>query len=82
MKHLGAIAGRELRSYFVSPVAYVVLVLFALIGGFLFLLSVLSFDTNVNGSTSASCLDPRIAELRSVTLHGCVGGHAGPPLRL
>ena len=47
MKHLGAIAGRELRSYFVSPVAYVVLVLFAVLGGFFFVASVLSFDQNV-----------------------------------
>ena len=48
MKHLGAIAGRELRSYFVSPVAYVVLVLFAVLGGFFFVASVLSFDANVS----------------------------------
>jgi ABC-2 type transport system permease protein len=47
MKHLPAIAGRELRSYFVSPVAYVVLVLFAVLGGFFFVASVLSFDANV-----------------------------------
>ena len=48
MTHLGAIAGRELRSYFVSPVAYVVLVLFAVLGGFFFVASVLSFDANVS----------------------------------
>jgi ABC-2 type transport system permease protein len=47
MKHLPAIAGRELRSYFVSPVAYVVLTLFAVLGGFFFIASVLSFDANV-----------------------------------
>ncbi len=47
MRHLGAIAGRELRSYFVSPVAYVVLALFAVLGGFFFVASVLSFDANV-----------------------------------
>jgi ABC-2 type transport system permease protein len=47
VKHLPAIAGRELRSYFVSPVAYVVLVLFAVLGGFFFVASVLSFDANV-----------------------------------
>jgi gliding motility-associated transport system permease protein len=47
LRHLGAIAGRELRSYFVSPVAYVVLALFAVLGGFFFVASVLSFDANV-----------------------------------
>ncbi len=47
MRHMGAIAGRELRSLFVSPVAYVVLTLFAVLGGFFFLASVLSFDSNV-----------------------------------
>lgn len=47
MRHVGAIAGRELRSMFVSPVAYVVLTLFAVLGGFFFLASVLSFDANV-----------------------------------
>jgi ABC-2 type transport system permease protein len=47
VRHLPAIAGRELRSYFVSPVAYVVLVLFAVLGGFFFVASVLSFDANV-----------------------------------
>ncbi len=47
MRHIGVIAGRELRSYFVSPVAYAVLALFAVIGGFMFLASVLSFDTSV-----------------------------------
>jgi len=48
VKHLLPIAGRELRSYFVSPVAYVVLVLFAVLGGFFFVASVLSFDANVS----------------------------------
>ncbi|MAE93933.1 MAG: hypothetical protein CL910_04680 [Deltaproteobacteria bacterium] len=43
MKHLGAIAGRELRSLFVSPVAYAVLTLFAVLAGFFFLLSVQGF---------------------------------------
>ena len=44
MRHVGAIAGRELRSYFVSPVAYAVLVLFALLGGFFFVMQVASFN--------------------------------------
>lgn len=47
MRHLGIIAGRELRSMFVSPVAYVVLALFAVIGGFLFFTSVLAFDAQI-----------------------------------
>jgi ABC-2 type transport system permease protein len=47
MRHVGAIAGRELKSLFVSPVAYVVLTLFAVLGGFFFLTSVLSFDSTV-----------------------------------
>ena len=47
MRHVGAIAGRELRSLFVSPVAYVVLTLFAVISGFLFFTSVLAFDAQI-----------------------------------
>lgn len=47
MRHVGAIAGRELRSLFVSPVAYAVLTLFAVLAGFFFLASVLSFDSSV-----------------------------------
>lgn len=47
MRHVGAIAGRELRSYFVSPVAYAVLTLFAVLAGFFFLASVLSFQTTL-----------------------------------
>jgi ABC-2 type transport system permease protein len=44
---VGAIAGRELRSFFVSPVAYVTLTLFAVLAGFFFLASVLSFDRQI-----------------------------------
>jgi ABC-2 type transport system permease protein len=47
MRHVGAIAGREIRSLFVSPVAYVVLTLFAVISGFLFFTSVLAFDAQI-----------------------------------
>jgi ABC-2 type transport system permease protein len=36
VKHALAIAGRELRSYFVSPIAYAVLTLWAVIAGFFF----------------------------------------------
>jgi ABC-2 type transport system permease protein len=48
VKHVGAIAGRELRSLFVSPVAYVVLTLFSVISGFLFFTSVLAFDAQIS----------------------------------
>ncbi len=44
MRHVSAIAGRELRSLFVSPVAYVVLTLFVLLAGFFFLLNVMEFS--------------------------------------
>jgi ABC-2 type transport system permease protein len=43
VKHVGHIAGRELRSLFVSPVAYVVLTLWAVLAGFFFLSAVSSF---------------------------------------
>ncbi|MEN8183741.1 MAG: ABC transporter permease [Myxococcota bacterium] len=43
MRHTAAIAGRELRSLFVSPVAYVVMALFAVLAGFFFLTTVLQF---------------------------------------
>lgn len=48
MKHVLAIAGREMRSYFVSPMAYAVLVLFALLGGFFFVAQVRVFQEIVN----------------------------------
>ena len=44
MKHVGSIAGREVRALFVSPVAYCVLSLFAIIAGFLFVAHVRAFD--------------------------------------
>ena len=47
MRHVGAIAGRELASLFVSPVAYAVLTLFAVLAGFFFLSSVLQFQSYV-----------------------------------
>ena len=39
MRHTGTIAARELRSLFVSPVAYVVLTLWSVIAGTFFLAS-------------------------------------------
>ena len=43
MRHVGHIAGRELRSLFVSPVAYVVLTMWAVLAGFFFLSAVSNF---------------------------------------
>src|SRR5690606_129378 len=47
VRHVVAIAGRELRSLFASPVAYAVLVLFAVLAGFFFLTGVLQFQDYV-----------------------------------
>jgi ABC-2 type transport system permease protein len=44
VRKVGAIAGRELRSLFVSPVAYVVLTLWAAVGAFFFLSSLVQFQ--------------------------------------
>jgi ABC-2 type transport system permease protein len=44
MKHVTSVAGRELRGLFVSPVAYIVLSLFALIGGVFFTVTVAAFN--------------------------------------
>lgn len=57
MRHVAAIAGRELRSYFVSPVAYAVLTLFAVLGGFLFLASVLSFEAELASAQQYQAFD-------------------------
>lgn len=47
MKHVFAIASRELQSLFVSPVAYSVMTLFAVLAGFFFLSGVLQFQEYV-----------------------------------
>ena len=44
MKHLGAIASRELSSLFASPVAYVVLTLWAVLAGTFFLSNLVGFQ--------------------------------------
>lgn len=44
MRHVGTIATRELKSLFVSPVAYVVLTLWSVIAGTFFLASLLGFS--------------------------------------
>ena len=43
MRNVLTIIGKEMRSYFVSPVAYVVLTGFLLLGGWFFFQSVVSF---------------------------------------
>jgi ABC-2 type transport system permease protein len=44
VRHVGAIAGRELGSLFVSPVAYVVLTLWSVLAGTFFLSNIFSFQ--------------------------------------
>ena len=47
MKHVPTVAWRELRSLFVSPVAYGVMSLFAVLSGLFFILGVAAFNTFV-----------------------------------
>ncbi|MFT5442404.1 MAG: ABC-2 type transport system permease protein [Myxococcota bacterium] len=47
MRHITAIAGRELGSLFVSPVAYVVLTLWSVLAGTFFLSSLIGFDAQL-----------------------------------
>ena len=61
MKHTLAIAGRELRSYFVSPVAYAVLSLWAVIAGVFFVALVAFY------AEAQSYPDPRVQE--TLNLH-------------
>ena len=44
MRHVSNVAGRELRGLFVSPVAYVVLSLFAVLAGVFFIVTVVAFN--------------------------------------
>jgi ABC-2 type transport system permease protein len=48
MRHVTAIAGRELYSLFVSPVAYIVLTLWSVLAGTFFLSSLIGFDQQLN----------------------------------
>ena len=48
MKHIGSVAGRELRSLFVSPVAYGVLSLFSVLAGIFFILDVAWFNQMIS----------------------------------
>ena len=47
MRHIATVAGREFRSLFVSPVAYLVLSLFAVLAGIFFVLDVAAFNMHV-----------------------------------
>ncbi len=62
MMHVLAIAGRELRSYFVSPVAYVVLTLWAVLAGTFFLTNVVAFQLTIEQAAQFGAYD-RLAEI-------------------
>jgi len=47
MRHVATVAGRELRGLFVSPVAYGVLALFAILAGVFFILTTVAFNDGV-----------------------------------
>jgi ABC-2 type transport system permease protein len=57
VKHVPTVAWRELRSLFVSPVAYIVLSLFAVLAGFFFVLGVAAFSTYVRQLEQYQALD-------------------------
>jgi len=57
VKHVGAIAGRELASFFVSPVAYVVLTLWSVLAGTFFLSSLISFDQQLAQAAQLGAAD-------------------------
>ena len=57
MKHVPTVAWRELRSLFVSPVAYGVLSLFAVLAGLFFILGVAAFNTWVQQLQQFQALD-------------------------
>jgi len=62
VRHVLAIAGRELQSLFASPVAYTVLTLFAVLAGFFFLTGVLQFQEYIIRMQSFQLQD-QLAEL-------------------
>jgi ABC-2 type transport system permease protein len=57
VRHVGNIASRELRGLFVSPVAYGVLSLFAVLAGFFFILNVAYFEAEVFRATQFQAFD-------------------------
>jgi len=57
MRHVGAIASRELRSFFVSPVAYVVLTMWSVLAGTFFLSSLIGFQEDLIRAQQFQALD-------------------------
>ncbi len=57
MKHVTSVAGRELRGLFVSPVAYVVLSLFAVLAGVFFVVTTAAFHDGVIRLTQMQLFD-------------------------
>ncbi len=62
MSGITVIAGRELKSFFVMPVAYVVLTLFALLSGFFFLSKLLDFNFTLMQLQNNLAFDPGAAD--------------------
>ncbi len=62
MRHVASVAGRELRSLFVSPVAYGVLSLFAVLAGLFFILGVAAFQAWVRQLMQFQAMD-QLSEL-------------------
>jgi ABC-2 type transport system permease protein len=57
VRHIPTVAGRELRALFVSPVAYGVLSLFAVLAGLFFVLGVAAFDAWVRQLSQFQAFD-------------------------
>lgn len=57
MRHILAIAGRELNSLFVSPVAYVVLTLWSVLAGTFFLSTLIGFDEDLQRASQYGAQD-------------------------
>ena len=57
MRHVLAIAGRELNSLFVSPIAYVVLTLWSVLAGTFFLSTLIGFDEDLQRASQYGAQD-------------------------
>jgi ABC-2 type transport system permease protein len=62
MRHVTSVAGRELRGLFVSPVAYGVLALFAVLAGVFFVLTTVAFNDGILRLQQFGAFD-RLAEI-------------------